>query len=345
MTSDILANTAAQVGGQLLGGLGEQIGFGIGELTGYNKKIAKRQVEQQQKLTDQQVTAQKELAQNAKNLEYQQWLDTNYPAQVQQLKEAGLNPALVYGSAGEGGTTGAGGQGSATGGTASDETSRKLANQGTTGLGIQLRKAEAEIANIEADTEKKKGVDTEKTKTEIKNIENATALIAEQTNSEVIKRQGLELQNEFQKITNKIKEATKEDEIRTIFENWRKVRSETAKLNNEIQGLLVDNEIKNEAKSEIVKAYKLENERIATDIILKRSQKNVNDAEVRSQITKIQQEWEKIAQKYKDQEIDEKKIEASIESSKIMKSAIIWSASIGAGKEVMKDVIKVLAPF
>lgn len=147
-----IANAAAS----LLGGVGEQIGFGLGELTGYNKKIAERQVKQQQKLTDQQVAAQKELAQNAKELEYQQWLDTNYSAQVEQLKKAGLNPALVYGSAGEGGTTGAGGQGAATGGHASDEASRKLANIQNAELGLRLGRQKAEIENIKADTMQKK---------------------------------------------------------------------------------------------------------------------------------------------------------------------------------------------
>ena len=37
-------------------------------------------------------------------MKYRDW-ETNYPAQVEQMKLAGLNPALAYGMGGGGGVT------------------------------------------------------------------------------------------------------------------------------------------------------------------------------------------------------------------------------------------------
>lgn len=47
------------------------------------------------------------------DLQYDMWNKTNYGNQVKHMKDAGLNPALMYGSAGQGGQTGSQGGGSA----------------------------------------------------------------------------------------------------------------------------------------------------------------------------------------------------------------------------------------
>ncbi len=58
---------------------------------------------------------QKKLNQQGQALQMQTWKDTNYPAQMKMLKEAGLSPGLMYGQGGTGGAT----TGSQTGGSAS----------------------------------------------------------------------------------------------------------------------------------------------------------------------------------------------------------------------------------
>ena len=45
---------------------------------------------------------------------YEMWDKTNYPAQVEQMKEANLSPALMYGQGGAGGGTVSGAQGQGT---------------------------------------------------------------------------------------------------------------------------------------------------------------------------------------------------------------------------------------
>lgn len=57
---------------------------------------------------------QRKLNQQGNRLQMDMWNKTNYGAQVEHMKNAGLNPALMYGSAGQGGTTGSQGGGSAT---------------------------------------------------------------------------------------------------------------------------------------------------------------------------------------------------------------------------------------
>ena len=78
-----------------------------------------KEVEQSQRLLDQQTEAQSKLMKQSKDQQLAMWNATNYGAQVSHLEEAGLNPALMYGADGGGGSTtagsGAGGQATASG--------------------------------------------------------------------------------------------------------------------------------------------------------------------------------------------------------------------------------------
>ena len=78
-----------------------------------------------------------------------------------QLKAAGLNPALMYGSAGVGGSTqgGAGMAGGAGAGSGSIGGTPSAPDTGVTagiGMGLQLGLLDAQKKNIEADTDKKR---------------------------------------------------------------------------------------------------------------------------------------------------------------------------------------------
>ena len=76
-----------------------------------------KEVEQSQRLLDQQTEAQSKLMKQSKDQQLSMWNATNYGAQVSHLEAAGLNPALMYGAGGGGGSTtagsGAGGQATA----------------------------------------------------------------------------------------------------------------------------------------------------------------------------------------------------------------------------------------
>ena len=81
-------------------------------VAGYGLDIAttdwryRKQREQQQKLTADQLAASKDMAKFQYDLAYDMWNKTNYSAQRAELEKAGLNPALMYAKgAGAGGQT------------------------------------------------------------------------------------------------------------------------------------------------------------------------------------------------------------------------------------------------
>ena len=74
-----------------------------------------KEVEQSQRLLDQQVAGQKQLQAEQTKHQMAMWNATNYEAQTKHMEAAGLNQALMYGQGGGGGTTaGSVGSGQAT---------------------------------------------------------------------------------------------------------------------------------------------------------------------------------------------------------------------------------------
>lgn len=133
----------------------------IGQAMGIGRKAReKRQLDMQQKLQNQQVAGQKELGDHQNKLAMDMWNNTNYSAQVEHLKKAGLNPALLYGSGGGGGATvGMGMNTGVSGGQASTAVQEQMATQGATaGLGMlpaQIELIRAQTENVKADTASK----------------------------------------------------------------------------------------------------------------------------------------------------------------------------------------------
>lgn len=149
--------------GNVLGMIGEGAGIagtvagilGIGE-----KRQDRRQIEQQKRLQELQIQGNKEMSEFEKNQQLDMWNKTNYGAQVNHLKEAGLNPALLYGMGGSGGATTGGGSGA---GVSGGHAATGVQGQG---MALETALATAQLANIQAQTEK--------TKAEAKGIEEQT---------------------------------------------------------------------------------------------------------------------------------------------------------------------------
>lgn len=196
-------------------GSGTSAAMGIlGMLT--QKKREERALQNQQKLMEIQTANQKALNEHGAALQLKMWKDTNYPAQMEMLREAGLNPSLLYGMKGSGGTTtGSQSGGSATGGNAPAPMDIGNAIQAaTTAAEIKLKEAQARNLNVDAD--KKEGVDS-------RNVEADT--IVKQTEAklkEANRMQAWALVNKAQEelaiLSNekKISDATREDKIKQI---------------------------------------------------------------------------------------------------------------------------------
>lgn len=122
------------------------------------------QFNNQSELNAQQYRNQSQLQKDAQDWQYEMWQKTNYPAQVEMLKQAGLNPALLYGMKGGGGvTTGSVGAGSAQGGSAQGGQAPAPQHMDLSAImqGLQLQiaqaqaeKAKAETKQVEAQTER-----------------------------------------------------------------------------------------------------------------------------------------------------------------------------------------------
>lgn len=151
-TNSVAGAAGTGLTGALLAPIGQQIGYGLGTLTGYNKALERDQLRQQQALTDIQSDANLGLMKESYAQQKALWEATNAPAEVAKLKEAGLNPALMYKGAGMGST--GGGSASVGGGQASDTASRMNALNMQTGMGLSMMKLQSEIDLNKATAEK-----------------------------------------------------------------------------------------------------------------------------------------------------------------------------------------------
>lgn len=188
------------------------VGAGMGLLLG--NKNDERQYEQQEKLQGLQIKGQKEMTDYNMSKQLQMWKDTSYRAQKEQMKIAGINPALMYGMGGGGGQSVGSANGNVTGGQAPSGGGEV---QAMTGMGIQtaaqLALITAQKENIEANTVKTKteaakigGVDTALAGTQIaslkqniKNMEANEALTRVTTALETVKKDIAEDTEAYQK--------------------------------------------------------------------------------------------------------------------------------------------------
>lgn len=193
--------------------------FGL-MLQGHNDR---RQLRQQKKLNEQQLMFDRQKMDYQQQLGLELWRQTNYPAQIEQLKAAGLNPALLYGMGGAGGATvgGAGGGISAPGAPAGGNEILGLQM-----LGAQKALIEAQTEKTQAEAGKIKGVDTEEAQTRIASL---TQGIQNQKAAERLTK----IQGNIAEIEELIQTGSYEDVISTIHYTARQAHQTLGILTNE----------------------------------------------------------------------------------------------------------------
>ena len=230
---DAIGMLGAQVGAGIAGEAAKEVGWGLGEITGYNQVQAHRQLEQQSKLNKQQQQLNWQTMDKQQQLQKDMINYTDASHQVQRIKDAGLSVGLMYGGSGAGGqtTTGNASAIGVNGGNASNESDRNAAAMQSVAMGLQLQKLESEIRvnesiannnnakveNLAADT----GVKLE-----------TTELLKEQTTNTQLKNEYQEYDNIVKQIESEIAKETKEDIVSTVTANLCKLDNEARQISN-----------------------------------------------------------------------------------------------------------------
>jgi hypothetical protein len=168
---------------------GSMINSGISMLGGFIG--AGNQHRRQRELMDLQHQNQRDLNQQGHELQMDMWNRTNYGAQVEHMKKAGLSPGLMYGMGGGGGsTTGSQTGGNASGGQATPWTPMDLSN---------MALMDAQRRNIDADTDNK-NADTDLINANVKNVDKDTLKKIQETSNLKTQQQLMEFEKGILKL-------------------------------------------------------------------------------------------------------------------------------------------------
>lgn len=239
--------------------------------------------------------------------QYEMWQKTGPVGQMEQLKKAGLNPALMYGKSGPGGMLAA----PATAGHANANTgdySREM------GMGMQLATGlqQAQIENLKADTAKKQaeatktaGVDTDKTSWENKI---------------------LEIENNFRTDGYKATVAKLKYETDIQLQKLQQERNET---------FINDNTVRE--RFEIIQGQAAE---ATLRVAAAEAGIELTKTETQSIVEGLRQQWKRLAQGDRELDQKDKHILIDQERNKLIDKGIEW----GAASRAIGDVLSIITP-
>ena len=93
---DAINMLGAQAGSGIAGEAAKELGWGLGEISGYNQAQANRQLEQQNKLNKQQQQLNWQTMDKQQQLQKDMINYTDASHQVQRIRDAGLSVRLMY---------------------------------------------------------------------------------------------------------------------------------------------------------------------------------------------------------------------------------------------------------
>jgi hypothetical protein len=315
------------------------IGTTIGAI--YNKGAATTQYNRQRELMGLQLENQKILNQQGHKMQMDMWQKTNFPAQVAMLKEAGLNPGLMYAKGGAGGSTG-----SQTGGGASSGQAGQAAPMDISGLlNLELVKSQTNKNNADAkkantDADKAAGVDTRQKTEETNNLKANTDLITSQIQTETVKREGIAIDNALKKIDLYINDKTKEFKIEQVEAELDQIRNSNLLIIENLRG----EQIENDKKEELIQSQiDLNNQNVATSYWQAAAAKagiSLSNAQIQNMLRVYDLEVKKLSQNI---EITKLNNEQSGANAKIHADAMIYAAQVSGTGHLLGDVNKALA--
>lgn len=220
-----------------MSGWGMAIGAGLSLADSALNRHGKKKAEERQ------LKNSKELSEFNRKQNMKMWEDTNYPAQVKKMKEAGLNVGLMT-------SQGAGGAGSTQSGTTSTPMSQgeDYNMTGSMGMAIDKMLTKAQIENVEANTNK--------TNVEAKKLETTDTAEAEARTQSLL--QGIENQKSQKELTDiqtKIANIQNIEQWMTQEDRIDKIKWEARLIENQTRSALANaniDEATQEAKIKIV---------------------------------------------------------------------------------------------
>jgi len=275
----------------------------------YGIVAGSRQQGQQQELMDYQNKLNWKTMDKSQRLQKDMYEYTGYGSKVRQMKEAGLNPALMYGGSGAGGgTTGSGAALGVSGGQAPNAAAN-------IGMGLQLAKLRSEIAVNEsvakvneAEATKKTTVDTQKTTAEITNL-------SEITKNEVVKRKLLEIEATGKNIQNEIAMFTKDSSMTIIEEQARKLEGEANSAISEAMSDRADAQVKTATVDTIIEQTNATLAKTMADIIKIKADTEVSEEKAREIVEGIKGMYFELLIKNNGQKIENSKVQAMIQNN------------------------------
>ena len=264
----------------LAGGIGSGIANQATDML-FGDRNRRKQLEQQQKLTDMQTAAKRDLMSYEQQLNLKHWEDTNYAAQVEQMKKAGLNTALMYGGAGSGGQSNGTGDVSVTGGQADS-------NQMGYALQLQHMQSQIELNKALANKEEAQAESISKTTpVEVKKGEEAINLMQSQIDNlfeEKLNKQtyrvALELENSIKSIQTEVLSATKDVNIENAKQSLKQLTEQTLLLEK-------DNYIKEGTKNAIIQQQNELVKNVVADTMVKITQGRLNKTQAWNLIQRL----------------------------------------------------------
>lgn len=225
---------------------------------------------------------------------------TSYKRRVDQLKEAGLNPGLIYGmgAAGGGGVTGnvsAPSQGAGSAPNMAAFAGNKIAQEGMM-LNLAKLKSEIDVNKSIAEANKaeaslKAGAITEKTVAETESIKTTIDKIVAETKSEGLKQDGMRLQNSLNKLELIANDATIEDKIDKIKSESSKAYYQMQSAIGEMKSDLAKGTVDVASMETLIKQYNATLFKTTQDALLTQKNTQKSDAEIKEILSKVQQEW------------------------------------------------------
>ncbi len=277
--------TGLQFGTSLMGGI-----FGLNN--------SSEQMSNQKYLMGLQHKYNEESADYAQGRAYDMWLKTNYPAQVEQMEKAGLNPALMYGMGAGGGGTISGAQGQGTSQPTDRSIEMKMRGQEMglqlANLASQIKLNESQANKNNAEAEKTAGVDTKLAENTIENLISQTKNEKDRNILIWADKRLKEATAEMQEASAKLASGQNEKvgyEIKLITKGLDKMEAE-------MKGLSLDNELKEKTMKSKIEEAEMSVKALMNSILVGNSQIRLNNQEAEAITDKVMQDWQRIAQQW-----------------------------------------------